>query len=165
MLHVLTEMLMPRLPDIFLSSTVISLGLAQIRGGDREQPSCKTRKTILTSVLSFSILRINEEIDTITHNNTNRATKQKQNKKKVKQSLHYLCTEDAYFSGDVKPVAGLRRHHDRHNVIQTIVYRSAVCHQRGLGLVIPQHRRRPHTDGTKVDCGEKQQSVNVIHQK
>lgn len=37
--HKLTEMLMPRIPSIFLISTVTSSGLTQFREGDREQLS------------------------------------------------------------------------------------------------------------------------------
>lgn len=51
----LTEMLMPRLPDIFLSSTVISSGLTQFREGDRGQPSWDQHRLILYTFTSVCL--------------------------------------------------------------------------------------------------------------
>lgn len=64
----------------------------------------------------------------------------------------YLGTED--FSGNVKPVASLWCHHDRNKLIQAFIPWSSICHQHGLGLTIPQHRKA-HAVGTVWGCGQK----------
>lgn len=65
------------------------------------------------------------------------------------RQVSYLCSEDV--SGDVKPVACLRRHHDWNNLIQAFVARFSVRCQRSLWAVVLQHRGA-HTGGADGDC-------------